>query len=92
VDVRLLAGVTVVVTGTLEGFSREEAKSAVEERGGKVTSSVSAKTTAVIAGDSPGAAKIQKAEELGIPIQDEAVFVRLLAEGPSALGGARVRE
>ena len=59
---------------------------AVEERGGKVTSSVSAKTTVVVAGEAPGAAKVQKAEELGVPLIDEAGFLRLLAEGPTALG------
>ena len=68
VDGGLLTGFTLVITGTLDGFSREAAKSAVEDRGGKVTSSVSAKTTAVITGESPGAAKVQKAIELGIPM------------------------
>jgi DNA ligase (NAD+) len=86
VDGGLLAGTTLVITGTLEGFSREAARSAVEERGGKVTSSVSARTTAVVAGEAPGAAKIDKANALGIRIVDEAAFVRLLAEGPGALG------
>jgi len=85
IDTGLLAGLTLVITGTLEGFSREAAKTAVEERGGKVTSAVSAKTTAVIAGESPGSAKVHKAEELGIPLVGEDGFVRLLAEGPSAL-------
>ena len=85
VDTGLLVGLTLVITGTLEGFSREAAKTAVEERGGKVTSAVSAKTTAVIAGESPGSAKVHKAEELGIPLVGEDGFVRLLAEGPSAL-------
>jgi hypothetical protein len=54
VDTGLLSGLTLVITGTLEGFSREGARTAVEERGGKVTSSVSAKTTAVVAGEAPG--------------------------------------
>ena len=85
INTGLLAGLTLVITGTLEGFSREAAKTAVEERGGKVTSAVSAKTTAVIAGESPGSAKVHKAEELGIPLVGEDGFVRLLAEGPSAL-------
>jgi DNA ligase (NAD+) len=85
VDTGLLAGVTLVVTGTLEGFSRDGAKAAVEERGGKVTSSVSSKTDAVVAGESPGAAKIQKAEELGVPIVDEAAFVAVLARGKGAI-------
>jgi DNA ligase (NAD+) len=76
----LLAGVALVVTGALEGFTREEAKTAVEDRGGKVTGSVSGKTTALIAGEG-GGSKRAKAEELGIPILDEAAFVHLLAEG-----------
>ena len=85
VDTGLLTGVTLVVTGTLEGFSRDGAKMAVEERGGKVTSSVSSKTDAVVAGEAPGAAKISKAEELGIPIVDEAVFVAILDRGREAI-------
>ena len=80
----LLDGITVVVTGTLGGFSRDSAKSAVEDLGGKVTGSVSGRTSAVVAGASPGS-KASKAGELGIPILDEARFVRLLEEGPSAL-------
>jgi DNA ligase (NAD+) len=82
----LLEGVTLVVTGTLDGFSREGAKAAVENRGGKVTSSVSAKTTAVVAGEAPGGAKLARATELGIPVVDEASFERLLSDGPAALG------
>jgi DNA ligase (NAD+) len=84
VDTGLLSGLTLVITGTLEGFSREGARTAVEERGGKVTSSVSAKTTAVVAGEAPGAAKVDKANALGIRIIDED-FVRLLAVGQRAL-------
>ncbi|HSG79520.1 MAG TPA: NAD-dependent DNA ligase LigA, partial [Acidimicrobiia bacterium] len=82
----LLSGVSLVVTGTLAGFSRDEAKAAIEERGGRVTSSVSAKTAAVVAGEAPGAAKLTKAAEAGVPVVDEAVFLRLLTEGRSALG------
>jgi len=82
----LLAGLTLVITGTLAGFSREESKAAVENLGGKVTGSVSGKTTAVVAGESPGGSKVSKAADLGVPIVDEATFVRLLAEGPTALG------
>ncbi|MDH3517932.1 MAG: NAD-dependent DNA ligase LigA, partial [Acidimicrobiia bacterium] len=81
----LLAGVTLVVTGTLEGFSREEAKIAVESRGGKATGSVSKNTLAVVAGASPGAAKLSKAAELGVPVIDEAEFVRLLEVGPATI-------
>jgi DNA ligase (NAD+) len=81
----LLDGVTIVLTGTLDGFTRDEAKAAVEDRGAKVTGSVSGKTSAVVAGDSPGS-KATKAEERGVPVLDEAAFVRLLEEGPSVLG------
>jgi DNA ligase (NAD+) len=57
----------------------------VEERGGKVTTSVSAKTTAVVAGEAPGAAKVEKANALGIRMIEEETFVRLLAVGQRAL-------
>ena len=76
-----LAGMTVVVTGSLEGWSREEAEEAVKSRGGKSPGSVSKKTTAVVVGESPGAAKLTKAESLGVPILDEAGFARLLETG-----------
>ncbi|NNC74841.1 MAG: NAD-dependent DNA ligase LigA, partial [Acidimicrobiia bacterium] len=82
---QLLAGVTVVVTGTIEGFSRDEAKAAVEDRGGKVTGSVSSKTALVVAGDSPGSAKVTKAQDLGVPIVDVAAFRRLLDGGLDAV-------
>ena len=81
----LLAGVTVVLTGTLGGFTRDEAQAAIEDRGGKVTGSVSGKTSAVVAGDAPGS-KARHAEERGVPLLDEAAFVRLLEDGPTALG------
>jgi len=86
VDRSLLAGMTLVITGTLEGFTREAARLAVEDRGGKVTGSVSKKTTAVVAGESPGS-KAGKAVELGIPILDETAFVGLLDEGPGVVPG-----
>jgi DNA ligase (NAD+) len=76
-----LAGKSIVVTGTLEGFSRDAAEEAITRRGGKAPGSVSKKTTAVVAGESPGAAKLAKAEELGVPVLDEAAFVRLLETG-----------
>ena len=76
----LLEGVTVVITGSLDGFSRSEAKAAVEDRGGKVTGSVSGKTTALIAGASPGS-KQTKALDLGVPVLVVAAFVRMLEEG-----------
>jgi DNA ligase (NAD+) len=82
----LLEGATFVVSGTVEGFSREEAQAAIEARGGKATSSVSGKTTALVVGDSPGSSKTKKAEELGTPIIDGETFKRVLDEGLSALG------
>jgi DNA ligase (NAD+) len=78
---KTLAGRTVVVTGTLEGFSREEAEAAIKARGGKSPGSVSGKTTAVVVGEGPGASKLTKAEELGVPILDEAGFRQLLETG-----------
>jgi DNA ligase (NAD+) len=81
----LLAGATFVVSGSIDGFSREEARVAIEQRGGKATASVSGKTTALVVGDSPGASKTAKAEELGIPVIDGAAFVELLEKGLSVL-------
>jgi len=78
---KVLAGMSVVVTGTLEGFSREEAEAAIKERGGKSPGSVSGKTTAVVVGEGPGASKVTKAEELGVPVLDEAAFLSLLETG-----------
>ena len=78
-----LKGLTVVVTGSLTGFSRDEAKEAIIARGGKAAGSVSKKTSFVVAGDAPGS-KYDKAVELGVPILDEDGFARLLAEGPPA--------
>lgn len=72
-----LSGTTVVLTGSLESFSRSEAAAAVEDRGGKVGSSVSKKTDYVVVGDSPGS-KYDKAVELGLEIVDEAGFAALL--------------
>ena len=76
-----LVGKAVVVTGTLANYSREEAESAIKRRGGKSPGSVSAKTFAVVLGESPGASKVTKAEQLKIPILDEAGFEILLATG-----------
>lgn len=70
-----LDGVSVVITGSFEGFSREEAESMVRRAGGKPASAVSAKTGFVVAGEKPGSKKA-KAEALGIPVIDEAEFVR----------------
>ena len=77
-----LAGLTIVVTGSLTGFSRDEAKEAIIIRGGKAAGSVSKKTSFVVAGDAPGS-KYDKAVELGVPILDEDGFRALLASGPS---------
>jgi DNA ligase (NAD+) len=76
-----LAGKAVVVTGTLAGFSREEAEAAIKDRGGKSPGSVSAKTFAVVVGAEPGASKLTKAESLGVPVLDEAGFRHLLDTG-----------
>src|ERR1700722_15442853 len=82
---RTLEGLTIVVTGSLTGFSRDDAKEAILARGGKAAGSVSKKTDYVVAGDSPGS-KYDKAVELGVPILDEDGFRKLLAEGPSESG------
>jgi DNA ligase (NAD+) len=78
---QVLAGQSVVVTGTLEGWSREDAEEAIKARGGKSPGSVSKKTTALVVGADPGNAKVTKAAELGIPVLDEAGFARLLETG-----------
>lgn len=78
---RTLEGLTVVVTGSLAGFSRDDAKEAILARGGKAAGSVSKKTDYVVAGDSPGS-KYDKAVELGVPVLDEDGFRRLLDDGP----------
>jgi len=76
-----LAGMSVVVTGNLEGFSRDEATAAVKDRGGKSPGSVSKNTIALVVGAGAGASKLTKAEKLGIPQLDEAGFVHLLEHG-----------
>jgi DNA ligase (NAD+) len=87
---QVLAGKAVVVTGTLEGWNREEAEAAIKDRGGKSPGSVSAKTYAVVVGAEPGQSKLTKAETLGIPILDEAGFAALLEDGqlPGPSAGA----
>ncbi|MFI7071993.1 NAD-dependent DNA ligase LigA [Micromonospora sediminicola] len=80
---RPLDGVTVVVTGTLAGFSRDQAAEAIQSRGGKVTGSVSKKTGFVVVGDNPGS-KADKAATLKLPILDEDGFRVLLESGPEA--------
>jgi DNA ligase (NAD+) len=81
---RLLAGVSVVITGTLPSYSRDEAGEAVRAAGGKVTSSVSKKTDFVVAGENAGS-KYDKAVELGVQILDEDAFRALLDQGPDAV-------
>ncbi|HUR18374.1 MAG TPA: NAD-dependent DNA ligase LigA [Acidimicrobiales bacterium] len=76
-----LAGQSIVVTGTLEGWSRDAAEEAIKARGGKAPGSVSRKTTAVVAGEAPGQAKVTKAVELGIPIVTGEDFGHLLETG-----------
>ena len=75
-----LTGRQYVITGTLERWTREEAKAALEALGAKVTDSVSKKTTGVVVGESPGS-KAQKAETLGVPVLAEADFAALLGAG-----------
>ncbi len=77
---RTLEGLTIVVTGTLPNFSRDEAKEAIITRGGKAAGSVSKNTSYVVAGENTGT-KLDKAESLGLTVLDEDGFVKLLAEG-----------
>ena len=79
-----LEGLTIVATGTLEGFTRDEIKEAILSRGGKAAGSVSKKTDYVVVGENAGS-KAAKAEELGRPILTEAQFVQLLEGGPDAI-------
>lgn len=77
----VLDGMAIVVSGGLENFSRDSVKDAITSRGGKSPGSVSKKTTALVVGESPGASKLSKAEEFGVPIIDEAAFLQLLETG-----------
>ena len=81
---RTLEGLSIVVTGSLTGYSRDDAKEAIVARGGKAASSVSKKTAYVVAGDSPGS-KFDKAVELGVTVLDEDGFARLLENGPDGV-------
>jgi DNA ligase (NAD+) len=72
---------TLVVTGSLESFTRDSVNEAIIERGGKVSSSVSKKTDYVVVGSEPGS-KASKAAELGVPTLDEKSFIELLKNGP----------
>ncbi|TCN56980.1 DNA ligase (NAD+) [Rhodococcus sp. SMB37] len=84
---RTLEGMSIVVTGTLAGLSRDEAKEAILARGGKAAGSVSKKTAFVVVGDNPGS-KADKASDLGIPILDEDAFRVVLEQGPEAVLGS----
>lgn len=81
---RTLEGLSIVVTGTLAGFSRDQAKEAILARGGKAAGSVSKKTAFVVVGDNPGT-KADKATDLGVPVIDEDAFRILLDQGPDAV-------
>ena len=81
---RSLDGLTIVVTGSLEGFTRDSAKEAIVSRGGRASGSVSKKTSFVVVGDKAGSKEV-KARELGLPILDEDGFVSLLEGGPQAV-------
>ncbi len=74
-----LAGKTFVLTGTLPNFTREEAKELIEKKGGKVTSSVSKKTSFILAGSDPGS-KLEKGKKLGVKIIDEEEFLQMVSE------------
>ncbi|MBO2463135.1 NAD-dependent DNA ligase LigA [Actinomadura violacea] len=87
---RPLEGVSVVITGSLEGFSRDSATEAVQRLGGKVSGSVSKKTGFVVVGDSPGS-KYDKAVKLGVPVLEEEGFRVLLADGPDAAKNVTMR-
>jgi DNA ligase (NAD+) len=78
-----LAGLTVVLTGTLAGYTRDEAAEAIQDRGGKVSGSVSKKTSFVVAGENAGS-KLDKAEAFGVPVLDEAGLAVLLSDGADA--------
>jgi DNA ligase (NAD+) len=81
---KTLTGLTVVVTGSLQNYSRDEAKEAIVARGGKAAGSVSKKTDYVVVGENAGT-KADQAEQLGVVILDEDGFTRLLSAGPAGL-------
>ncbi|KFI40244.1 DNA ligase, LigA [Bifidobacterium actinocoloniiforme DSM 22766] len=88
---QVLAGMTIVVTGSLKGFTRDSAKEAIIERGGKATTSVSKKTTYVVVGADPGS-KAAKAEALGVAMLDEDGFRRLLETGSPDPGADQTQD
>jgi DNA ligase (NAD+) len=81
-----LSGMSVVVTGTLGGWSREDAEAAIVARGGRSPGSVSSRTTCLVVGEAPGASKLSRAEDVGIPVIDEEAFARLLETGELPTG------
>ena len=80
---RTLDGLSIVITGSMDGYSRDEAKEAITARGGRAAGSVSKKTAFLVAGEAPGS-KYDKALEIGVPVLDEAGFGVLLDRGPDA--------
>lgn len=76
----VLEGKTIVISGVFETFSRDEAKTLIENHGGKVSSSISAKTSFILAGDQMGPSKKEKAEKLGVQLMDEAGFLDLIKQ------------
>jgi len=85
-----LSGLTLVVTGGLESMNRDGVQNAITARGGRAVSSVSSKTSALVAGASPGASKLAKAEQIGTPILTEEQFLSLLEQGPGGILPDRV--
>ena len=72
------AGLTFVITGTLPDMTRDEAKTLIEQNGGKNVGSISGKTSFILAGENMGPSKLQKAEKLGVQIVDEDTFLSML--------------
>lgn len=75
-----LQGLTFVVSGVFEHFSRDEIKSSIEQHGGKVSGSISSKTSYLLAGDKMGPEKLKKAEKLGIKIISESEYLSMINE------------
>ncbi len=79
-----------MITGTLERWSRDEAKRLLEDRGAKVTDAVSKKTTGLVVGEEPGASKLTKAQRAGVPLLAEADLLELVADAPADVDAADV--
>jgi DNA ligase (NAD+) len=75
-----LAGLSIVISGVFEKYSRDELKSMIEQHGGKNSSSISARTDYILAGENMGPSKYEKAQKLGVPIIDEAQFLDMLGK------------